>query len=221
MKNINCFIFDMDGVIASTDKQHKEAWAETGLKIGVVIPDEFHESIKGLNRVDSLKAILDEFNIEKTNEEFEELLKYKNDLYVSKLSNITRDDTMENVEDLFKLLKKMNKKIILSSASLNAPTILKKVDFLKYFDGVVNPKYLKKSKPDPEIVNKAIELSNHPKEECILIEDAQMGIDAGNAAKIKTIAYEDNGQHNLKNYYIRVTNHNEIIKLLKEEWNGI
>ncbi len=215
MKNIDCFIFDMDGVIASTDQQHKEAWEATANKIGVSLSEEFEKSIKGLNRPDSLNAILKHFELEKTKEEFEELLVFKNNLYVSKLEEITEDNVFANIEDLLKLLKEKGKKVILSSASFNAPTILKKLNLFDYFDGIVDPGTLKKSKPDPEIVEKAIELSGVEKEKCILIEDAQMGIDAGNSANIKTIAFEPE-EEQLKDYTIRVTSHNDIIKLIEE-----
>lgn len=213
MKNIKAFIFDMDGVIASTDQQHKEAWDATAKKIGVELDEEFEKSIKGLNRPDSLNAILNHFNIEKTEKEFEELLKFKNDLYISKLSEVTKTNEYPDIEELLTLLKKQGKIIVLSSASFNAPTILDKLGLRKYFDGIVDPSSLKKSKPDPEIVIKAIEISGFDKSECVLIEDAQMGIDAGNAAGITTIAFEPNGKI-LKDYSIRVEGHKDIIDLI-------
>ena len=51
-------IFDLDGVICSTDEYHYQAWKELASEIGITIDRQFNECLKGVSRMDSLELIL-------------------------------------------------------------------------------------------------------------------------------------------------------------------
>ncbi|MFM1810708.1 MAG: beta-phosphoglucomutase, partial [Bacteroidota bacterium] len=82
MARIKALLFDLDGVIVSTEKNHFEAWRETASKLGISFSEHDNEALKGVNRVDSLKQILSHGNKTVSDEEFESLLVFKNDMYL-------------------------------------------------------------------------------------------------------------------------------------------
>lgn len=60
--------------------------------------------------------------------------------------------------------------------------MLDKLELTDYFEHVVDPKTLKRGKPDPEIFIKAAEIIGLKPEQCIGLEDATAGIAGINAA---------------------------------------
>ncbi len=215
MLNKNVFLFDLDGVITSTDAFHFEAWSKMAEKIGINLESEFEHKLKGISRSDSLKLILDEHGINDVDEEkFNELMKFKNDYYIELLSDLDESDRFENIEELLRVIKDEGYKSVLVSASKNAPIILEKVGLIKYFENIVNVDNVTNSKPDPEIFIKGMELVGASPQECVVIEDSQSGIDAANSAKIDSIAYAPSDDK-LELYTMKVRNHKDIIEIIK------
>lgn len=217
INNVKKVIFDLDGVILNTDTYHYKAWFK-------LLKDEFNieiekgdkDLVRGISRPDSLTLLLKKYNIANIPEaQFKYLLKVKNDYYLHYLDSMTEDAIFPGFYELSQVLKEKNIKMIIASASHNANFILSKLKIVNLFDGIVDVDSLTKSKPDPEIFLNASKLAGESSsEECIVIEDAQAGIDAGKAAKIFTIAFNTSGQK-LYNYDIEVKSHAEIIDLIK------
>ena len=96
-------------------------------------------------------------------------------------------------KELLKYLKENNYKIILATSSkpLRAKTILKQNHVEDYFDDYVFGSELKHSKPFPDIFNIASQKANSKKEECLVLEDSEAGIEASYHANIKVICIPD------------------------------
>ncbi|EJQ43563.1 beta-phosphoglucomutase [Bacillus cereus BAG6X1-2] len=186
-------IFDLDGVITDTAEFHYKAWKQLGEEIDITITKEFNERLKGISRLDSLEMILQlsTKNSAYTMEEKHDLLKRKNNHYLSLINNMTTDSILPGVLSFLKEIKQANLKIGLASASKNAPFILDKLEIQEYFDTIVNPAELKNGKPDPEIFLKAAAELNIEATLCVGIEDAAAGITAINKANMYSIGIGD------------------------------
>ena len=107
---IDAFIFDLDGVITDTAEYHYLAWKELANKIGIEIDREFNETLKGVNRMESLERILihgkkqNDFTIE----EKEKMANDKNMYYVSLIENITPKDILPGISKLLENIKSNN-----------------------------------------------------------------------------------------------------------------
>ncbi len=214
MEDKSVFLFDLDGVITSTDSYHFKAWREMASRIDIELSSEFESKLKGVSRRESLKTILDHYNKEISDELFDSLLIYKNGYYLELLRQLDKDSVFDNVFALLSEINRSGNKAILVSASMNAPFILDKLKLDKFFDMMVDASLISKSKPDPEIFLKALEMSGHDKIDCVVIEDSQSGIIAANEAGIDVIAYEPNGD-SLVDYTIKVKNHSEILQYIR------
>lgn len=213
---IKAGLFDLDGVITDTACFHFLAWQKTARKLGGDIDEEFNETLKGVNRYQSLKNILNHINVEATEDEIAQMMIDKNEDYLLMLNDLKHENILPGIEQLFQNLKDQNIKIIIASASENAPFILEKLQLEKYVDAIANPRAVVNNKPAPDIFLLAAELAGCEVDECIGFEDSQAGIDALAAANIKSIGI---GQTPLNGATIQVSSTDQLLELNLNEIN--
>jgi beta-phosphoglucomutase len=175
---IKLFIFDLDGVLASTSNEHFTAWKEVIKdRFNIDVEDYVEEFTKGVSRMDSLNKILDTYDIKVSDSEKEELAFNKNEKYKELISKFNETNLFSGVKELFQFLKSKNILIALGSASKNGPALLKSLGIEDYFDYIVDPGPLN-SKPHPDIFIKAMNHFLLNPGECVGIEDAISGVKA-------------------------------------------
>lgn len=171
-------IFDLDGVIVSTDDYHFNAWNDLAKKNNLLFNRSINHKLRGVSRAESLNIILSLNGRTLLKDEFDLMLKTKNDIYKESLVSLTSEDILPGVLNLLKSLKENNIKIAIGSSSKNAPKILEQIGLYNEFDIIVDGNSIKNSKPDPEVfVNCAKGLGIDCKE-CVVFEDANAGIKA-------------------------------------------
>lgn len=220
-KKISAAIFDLDGVIADTAHLHFKAWKACAKILDIEIDEAFNEQLKGIDRVTSFQRILDYGNVTVSQEIFDDMIKNKNECYVSSLQTLTSDDILPGILSFLKELIANDVKLAVASASFNAPAILEKLGIIDYFQIIVNPGTVKNGKPAPDIFIEAARLLNVPIEQCIGIEDAPAGIDAIVSANIMAIGI---GKDELKEHGADIVyettaqlNYKEIEELFTEK----
>lgn len=184
-------LFDLDGVITDTAIYHYKAWKALANKLGGDIDEEFNETLKGVDRVESLKRLLEYNTISLTEDEKLSAMEWKNDYYLELLNDLTPNDILPGISEFFEYLKHEDIKIAIASASKNAPLILEKIGLINEVDTIANPSDVKNGKPAPDIFLLAANNLNIPIEYTVGIEDSQAGLDALTAANIKSIAIGD------------------------------
>lgn len=185
------FIFDLDGVIVDTAKYHYKAWKKLANGIGVDFSEEQNEQLKGVSRKRSLEKILSWADKTLSEDEFNRLMAHKNDDYLHYIDSMKEDEILVDVPRVLNYLIKKNQRVALGSASKNARAILKKVNLLHKFEGVVDGNDVKTAKPDPEVFLNAARLLNMKPENCVVFEDSLAGIKAANTAKMISIGIGD------------------------------
>lgn len=182
-------IFDLDGVICSTDEYHFQAWKALAQSIGI---DDFTEqdSVKqrGVSRMESLEVVLAKSAKHYSEEEKVRLADQKNELYKDMLKHMSPADLSEEVRTTLAALKAQGIKIAIGSSSKNTPLILKRLGLEHYFDAVFDGNNITKSKPDPEVFLKAAEFLQEKPCDCLVVEDALSGIEGGTRGGFDTAA---------------------------------
>ena len=181
-------IFDLDGVIVTTDDCHYRAWKKMADEEGIYFDREINERLRGVSRMASLEIILERATKVYTDEEKLALATRKNCYYVEFIQELTPADILPGVIENIDALKVNGIKVAIGSSSKNTPIILKQIGLSTYFDAVSDGNNITKSKPDPEVFVKAADMLGVPYNECMIIEDADAGIQAGKAAGMKTLA---------------------------------
>lgn len=203
-------IFDLDGVLVDTAIFHFRAWQQLANSLGFDFTEKQNEQLKGVSRIRSLELILEWGDIHKTVAEQAILANQKNTWYLDSVNQMKPGDTLPGAIELLTYLKENNYKIALGSASKNALFILERTGIVNFFDTVVDGNAVKASKPDPEVfLNGAKALDIDPNE-CLVIEDAQAGIDAALAAGMYVIGI---GKHaDLKRAIYLINNLKELLE---------
>lgn len=171
-------IFDLDGVICSTDKYHYIAWKQLADKMGIYFDEKINNRLRGVSRMESLEIILEKYDREVSRAEKERLAEEKNDIYKELLKQMSEKDLTEEVKNTLDTLRGQGKKLAIGSSSKNAGFILKQIGLEGYFDAVSDGNNITKSKPDPEVFLKAAEYLKTDVKNCLIVEDAKAGIEA-------------------------------------------
>ncbi|WP_286908493.1 beta-phosphoglucomutase [Clostridium sp. UBA1652] len=181
-------IFDLDGVLVSTDKMHFYAWKKLARKLGITnYTEEDNKRQKGVSRMESLEVVLSKGTIIYSREDKLRFAEEKNKYYVELLESLDSQAVLIDVIETLELLKDRGVLIGIGSASKNTPLILEKTGLNKYIDEVSCGLDVTKSKPDPEVFIVAAEKLNLKNEECLVVEDSKSGIVAARACHMRSL----------------------------------
>ena len=172
-------IFDLDGVICSTDEYHYLAWKALAEMIGIKdFTREDNNLLRGISRMDSLEIILKKADKVYSDEQKATLAEMKNDMYKNMLAGMSEEDLDEKVFSTLKALRERGLKLAIGSSSKNTPLILERLGLDKFFDAVADGNCITHSKPHPEVFLKAAEFLNLKPCDCLVVEDAVAGVEA-------------------------------------------
>lgn len=200
---IKGIIFDLDGVIVSTDEFHYLGWKKISDEEGIEFTRKINHRLRGVSRMESLEIILEKRKRDYTEAEKEELATRKNDYYLELIKTITPDHLLPDVYNTLITLKKAGLKLAIASSSKNAPKIIEYLEITDLFDVIVDGTMIKKSKPDPEVFLLAKDKLDLKAEELLVVEDAVAGIDAANAAGIKSCGINGADKYNGCSYKLK------------------
>lgn len=175
---IKACIFDLDGVIVDTAKYHYVAWKKLAKEFNYDLTEEKNELLKGVGRMESLDLILDWANVQKSEEERNQMAALKNEWYKALLVDMNPNEILDGALSFLNHLQDAKIPFALGSASKNAMTILEKIGLVDYFDAIIDGTKTTKSKPDPQVFQLGAAALNVTPQECVVFEDSSKGIEA-------------------------------------------
>ena len=186
--DVKGIIFDLDGVIVSTDRCHYLAWKSIAGEMGIRFDEGINNRLRGVSRMDSLDIVLENYHGPAlTPEEKTALAERKNDRYRQLLQEMTPASVSPAARRTLAELRGRGYRLAIGSSSKNAKTILERVGLLDAFDAISDGTGITRSKPDPEVFLKAAEFLGVEPEQCAVVEDAYAGIDAARAAGMTAV----------------------------------
>ena len=206
---ITSLIFDFDGVIADTDSSRFKILKSLLEKRGINLNENIH-SLEGLSTKSFLK-----YNFPKLKDtEINEIIKQRHEKFISDLEKYCIPfEGMK--ETLYKLYKCFDLYIV----TTNSIDILEKqLDYLGISglfklkigrEHTENKDLLKTYKAIPKIINKRID-------ECIVIEDSKIGIEAAKSEGYFCIKFNPNNNSFNSNEDIEIRSYEELLTLLKK-----
>lgn len=184
-------IFDLDGVLVSTDELHYQAWKAMADREGIYFDRDINQRLRGVSRMDSLEIILERAEKAYSPEEKEALAAFKNDLYVRLLDGLCQSDRLPYVTETLDELRRRGMALAVGSSSKNAKKILEKTGLMDRFSAIADGTDIRRSKPDPEVFLCAAKKLGVAPGDCAVVEDAQAGIQAAKAGGMLACAVGD------------------------------
>lgn len=208
-------IFDLDGVICHTDEYHYLAWKSVADSLSIPFDREINNRLRGVSRMESLDIILEKYNGRLSKVEKEELAAQKNELYKQYLTRMSEKDLSSEVKDTLDTLRAKGLLLAIGSSSKNTGFILKQIGLDGYFDAVSDGNNIKKSKPDPEVFLKAAAFLSMAPADCLVIEDAVSGAEAGHRGGMKVATVGDAAKAGVGDWNMESIT--ELVRIVEDE----
>jgi beta-phosphoglucomutase family hydrolase len=219
----SAILFDLDGVLTPTATVHEQAWKELFEGYLASRPDvagyreeDYFDHIDGKPRFDGVRDFLASRGIVlpegSANEGSaapagEDAAQDPNHATVQGLGNrknqVFNDIVSAGVEPFAGSVRfleaavALGLKVAVVSSSRNAPAVLKAAGLSGHFeivvDGVVAAAEGLPGKPNPATYTYAAQLLGLPSEECVVVEDAVSGVQAGHAGSFHSVIGVDRG----------------------------
>ena len=179
-------IFDLDGTLIDNNSFHLRSWKKYLENMGRNISEqEYNANINGRTNRDVIQYIYERKMTE------QEILKYS--LEKEEVYREMYFPFIKPVAGLLKFLEILDEKkvpmaIATSGIQPNIDFMFENLPIKKYFKTVVNSSHISKGKPDPEIYLKTASILNVNPENCLVFEDAVVGINSAKSAGMKVIA---------------------------------
>ena len=183
---MRALIFDLDGVLVFTDAFHYQAWKKMADRLGIYFDEKINNRLRGVSRMDSLEIILEKYHgAPLSYAEKCALADEKNETYKKLLQTMSPDDVSQEVRKTLRELRCRGYKLAVGSSSKNTRFILAQTELEEAFDAVSDGTNITRSKPDPEVFLKAAMFLGERPGNCLVVEDAEAGIDAAKNGGMK------------------------------------
>ena len=179
-------IFDWDGVIIDSSRQHEKSWNLLAGEEQRTLPENFFRRSFGMKNENIIPELLAWTN---DDEQIRRVSKRKEELY---REIITRDQIslLPGVKELLDALRaELVPCAIASSTPLpNIECVIDRLGIRAYFPIMVTGEDVRHGKPNPEVFLLAARRLGIAPAQCIVFEDAHVGVDAALAGGMKVIA---------------------------------
>jgi beta-phosphoglucomutase len=177
-------LFDMDGVISDTMPLHYESWRRAFEIIGLIIDKMDVYLLEGMPSRNMAEKIARAKGRELTQEQLDRLVEDKS-IYFMKLA-MEKAKAYDGVIGTLHMLRNNGLKTALVTGSRRDAVneVLNKISLTDAFDAIVCAEDIKHGKPSPEPYEAAIKKLGVDRLNCIVVENAPLGIESAKAAKV-------------------------------------
>lgn len=181
-------LFDMDGVLYNSMPNHAYSWHNSMKRFGLQMSEADAYKYEGMRGVETIKLICrEQWGREISDEESQKMYDVKSQVFAT----CPEAKVMDGVQDLMRMIKECGMQIVVVTGSGQRSLLDKLVE---EFHGLVMPELIVSSfdvthgKPNPEPYLKGLLKVNAQPWEAIVVENAPLGVRAGVAANIFTVA---------------------------------
>ena len=186
---LKALLFDMDGLIFDSEKVVQRSWNMVGNILGYGnIGDHIYNTL-GMNAKSRGEYFKGVFGEDFPNEKFRDLARENFYGIVEKEGLTVKTGARELIHYAKQLGYHMA--VVTSSRRPYVEEMFKKAGLYEYFDVFVCGDMVTKSKPDPEIYEKACRFLGVRPEYCVAFEDAPTGVESATAAGVDVIMVPD------------------------------
>ncbi|KCZ72610.1 haloacid dehalogenase superfamily protein, subfamily IA, variant 3 with third motif having DD or ED [Candidatus Methanoperedens nitroreducens] len=211
---MRAIIFDMDGVLVDSMPYHADAWIFAFETVDINIDRKAIYELEGSNHRQIVEIILRRFGRTPAEDVIQELVRKKIEVF----DRIEHVRPFDGIKELLATLRSKYKLAVVSGT--NRKTVHEIIDnfFPDTFEVIINGDDTPEGKPSPVPYLKAVEKLGIPKEHCLVIENAPLGIRSAKNAGLRCIAISTYlGREWLKEADAIVDSHRELERYIAEE----
>ncbi len=182
---IRAILFDHDGVLVDSMPYHVEAWKRVMARHGIEVEPLEILLAEGATTMEVAAELFHRHNKPASPDQVQAIVLEKRDEYLS--NNATRLN--EGVLRVLEYVKENRYRLGLVTGSIRSqvePVIGPEIS--SWFDCIITAEDVERGKPDPEPYLRAIQKLHVAPSECLVIENAPLGIRAGKSAGAAVVA---------------------------------
>lgn len=185
-------LWDLDGTLLDSEEYHWISWRETMASLGRPITRPEFLATFGLRNDEILPRWLD---ANATRDDVERVSLEKESLY----RKLLREGGITPLPGAAEWLSHLHTQGWLQAIASSAPranvdVVLEVLGFGHYFQAVVSAEDVTAGKPDPQVFSTAAAKLGARPQDCIVVEDSPMGVEAAHRAGMRCIAVSRNGR---------------------------
>jgi HAD superfamily hydrolase (TIGR01509 family) len=183
-------IFDIDGTLVDSNDAHAQSWVDTFAEAGYDVPFDVVRPLIGMGADKLLPKTID---VKHDSEKGKKLIKRRSEIFRDKyLPNLR---PLEGSRALVLRVRADGLKPIVATSAKEEELkgLLKAADVADLMEEKATASDAKRSKPDPDIVEAAIEQSGISSYNLVMIGDTPYDIEAATRAEVRTIAFRSGG----------------------------
>ncbi len=188
LKNPDAVIFDMDGVLVDSEVHHVKIENSLFERFKIPVSDEEHRGYMGTATHEMWATVKQNYKMDFV---VDEMIKLNNLECKNHFSTVENLEPMPGLTDLLELLNEKNIPMaVASSSELEIiEIILFRIGIKKYFRTLVSGSMVERSKPEPDIFLRAVQILKVDPKNCWVIEDSFNGVKAAKTAGMFCVAY--------------------------------
>ncbi|GDY24403.1 fructose-1-phosphate/6-phosphogluconate phosphatase [Agarivorans sp. Toyoura001] len=182
-QDYEAFIFDMDGTLIDSMKQHQQAWEFALQQFNIPYTSEQMLAMSGMPTGLSVEKLLADAHI--SNIDVAAVAEAKEQRYHQLVNSEVLATPLIEVFEYY--LGKKPMAVGTGASQQQAELILAKLGIAKQFEAIVGADLVAEHKPAPDTFLKCAELMNVQPQACLVFEDADAGVVAANAAGMDVV----------------------------------
>jgi HAD superfamily hydrolase (TIGR01509 family) len=183
-------IFDIDGTLVDSNDAHAKSWVDTFAEAGYDVP---FDAVRPLIGMGADKLLPKTIGIQHDTPEAKKLIKRRSEIFRERY--LPRLRPLEGSRDLVLRVRSNGLKAIVATSAKDEELkgLLKAAQVEDLMQERATASDAKRSKPDPDIVEAAIEESDTDAENLVMIGDTPYDIEAATKARVRPIAFRSGG----------------------------
>jgi HAD superfamily hydrolase (TIGR01509 family) len=183
-------IFDIDGTLVDSNDAHAQSWVDTFVEAGYEVPFELVRPLIGMG---ADKLLPKTIGIRHDSEEGRKLLKRRSEIFRERY--LPRLRPLPGARALVLRVREDGLKAIVATSAKDNELkgLLKAAEVDDLMEEKATASDARRSKPDPDIVEAAIEESGVPSDKAVMIGDTPYDVEAAMRAGVRAIAFRSGG----------------------------
>jgi|AGTN01.2.fsa_nt_gi haloacid dehalogenase superfamily, subfamily IA, variant 3 with third motif having DD or ED/haloacid dehalogenase superfamily, subfamily IA, variant 1 with third motif having Dx(3-4)D or Dx(3-4)E len=182
---LKAVLFDMDGVLVNTEPEYVRTELRLARRNGIPLSGRRQKNYRGTNAADMWAELTEEYGLKADPEEITRS-------EYAHMAAYYREGALRPVRASVRLLKRcaqagLKVAIATSSSAENAENVVRRLGLGPYVQAISVAEAAGRSKPAPDVFLLAARLLSVSSGECVVIEDAEKGVEAARAAGMKAV----------------------------------
>ena len=183
-------LLDVDGTLIDSNDAHAQSWADTFAEFGLDVPFEKVRPLIGMGGDKLLPTVS---GIEKESEQGKRLSERRGEIFRERYLKTLRP--FPGARDLLLRLKRDGRTLVVATSAQEKEmrALLKQAGVDDLIEERTSSSDAEHSKPDPDIVEAAVEKSGARPDECVMLGDTPYDVRASRRAGVPVVALRSGG----------------------------